>query len=54
MRPVGGFGIRGWRVHCDCSYLSLVVYTDKRRAIMLREAHRVECQEAQRRAYRAT
>lgn len=32
MRPVGGFGIRGWRAHCDqCGYLSRL-YTNIRGA----------------------
>lgn len=32
MRPVGGFGIRGWRAHCpDCGFLSRL-YTNIRGA----------------------
>lgn len=22
LRPIGGFGVRGHRAHCDCGYLS--------------------------------
>ena len=42
MRDVGGFGIRGWRVHCaNCCYLSHV-YVDNRYALTARNAHQCE------------
>lgn len=40
MRPVGGFGIRGHRVHCECGYLSAVV--SYRWAASLANTHRKE------------
>jgi hypothetical protein len=40
MREAGGFGLRGWRVHCPhCGYLSRV-YEHRRTISEVQRAHR--------------